>query len=117
MPMLNSLEGCEGENTRPRSGHAPGRGDGASPMSEPARVLLFSQRGLSPQLSRCFLFEMEDAIAALDEVDLLAPEYRVPRGELVLGELGYRVAHSAGRRIGLVRGVNPPLTTLPVERD
>jgi hypothetical protein len=85
-------------------------------MCEPARVLLFSQRGLSPQLSRCFLYEMEDAITAVDEVDLLAPGYRVPMGERVLGELGYRVVHSAGRRIHLLRGVNPPLTPLRVDR-
>jgi len=86
-------------------------------MSEQARVLLLSQRGLSTQLSRCFQYEMEDAIAAVDEVDLLTPGYRVPVGERVLGELGYRVAHSAGRRIRLLRGQNPPLTPLRVDRD
>lgn len=86
-------------------------------MSELPRVLLYSQRALSPEQSRCFIFEMEDAVAEIDEVDLLAPRYRVPRGEIVLGQLGYRVVHSAGRRMHLVRGQYPPLTTHRVEHD
>ena len=38
------------------------------------RVLLVSQRLLKQELWRCLCFEFEDAVAALDEVDLLAPD-------------------------------------------
>jgi glycosyl transferase family 1 len=42
--------------------------------SAPPRVLLVSQRLVNPELSRCLRFEFEDAAAALDVVDLLAPD-------------------------------------------
>lgn len=81
-------------------------------MSEPARVLLFSQRGLAPWISRCFSYELEDAVAAMDQVDLVAPLYRHSAGELV-----YRLVNKAGRRTRLLSRVNPAVRTQRVERD
>ena len=80
-------------------------------MSEPARILLFSQRGLSPLISRCFSYELEDTIAAVDDVELIAPGYRVSLGDLV-----YRAVNKAGRRTRLLRGVNPAVTPLRIDR-
>jgi len=80
-------------------------------MSREARVLLFSQRGLAPVISRCFSYELEDCIAALDQADLIAPAYRHPVGELV-----YRAVNKAGRRTRLLRRVNPAVTPTPIRR-
>ena len=80
-------------------------------MSGPARVLLFSQRARAPLISRCFSYEMEDTIAALDAVDLVAPGYRHGLGELV-----YRAVNKAGRGTSLLRGLNPAVRPVPIER-
>jgi len=53
-------------------------------------------------MSRCFSYEMEDAIAAMDAVDLVAPGYRHDLGDLV-----YRTVNKAGRRISWLRRINP----------
>ncbi len=81
-------------------------------MTEPARILLFSQRGRSPVISRCFSYEMEDTVAAVDRVDLVAPGYRVALGDLV-----YRAVNKAGRRTRLLRGVNPAVTPLRIDQS
>lgn len=78
-------------------------------MSGPARVLLFSQRARAPLISRCFSYELEDAIAAMDAVDLVAPAYRHGLGELV-----YRVVNKAGRGTALLRDLNPAVRRTPV---
>lgn len=79
--------------------------------SDQPRVLLFSQRQLAPVISRCFSYEFEDAIRALDGVDLVTPGYRVGFGELI-----YRVVNKAGRRTRLLRGVNPAVNPVQISR-
>lgn len=80
-------------------------------MNGPARVLLFSQRTRAPLISRCFSYELEDAVAAMDAVDLVAPGYRHGLGELV-----YRVVNKAGRGTSLLRGLNPAVVRTPIAR-
>jgi hypothetical protein len=80
-------------------------------VSEPARVLLFSQRSRAPVISRCFSYEMEDTIAAVDAVDLIAPGYRSALGDLV-----YRAVNKAGRGTSLLRGLNPAVRPTPIRR-
>jgi hypothetical protein len=79
-------------------------------MSGPARVLLFSQRARAPLISRCFSYEMEDSIAALDAVDLVAPGYCHALGELV-----YRTVNKLGRGTPLLRGLNPAVKRTAVQ--
>jgi glycosyltransferase involved in cell wall biosynthesis len=74
-------------------------------------VLLFSQRARAPLISRCFSYELEDAIAAMDAVDLVSPGYRHGLGELV-----YRVVNKAGRGTSLLRGLNPAVRRTPIQR-
>lgn len=80
-------------------------------MSDEPRVLLFSQRGLSPVISRCFSYEFEDAIRAMDRVDLLAPDYRFRSGELI-----YRAFNKAGRHTRALRSVNPGVAPIRIDR-
>jgi len=80
-------------------------------MSAPARVLLFSQRGRAPLISRCFSYELEDSIAAVDAVDLIAPGYRHALGDLV-----YRVVNKAGRGTSLLRDLNPAVKAVSIQR-
>ncbi len=70
--------------------------------STPPRVLLVSQRLLSPELSRCLRFEFEDAAAALDAVDLLAPDrHPVASRAAALAWAGVaRVVPAAARLLG-----------------
>lgn len=83
-----------------------------SPMrSDQPRVLLFSQRRRAPVISRCFSYELEDAIQGMDGVDLVAPGYRIGIGDLV-----YRAVNKAGRRSRLLRAVNPAVTPVPIGR-
>ncbi len=81
-------------------------------MSEEPRVLLLSQRGWAPVISRCCSFELEDVIRAVDKVDLVAPTYRHDAFELLS-----RAVNKAGRRTAALAGVNPGLRPLRVSRD
>lgn len=67
-----------------------------------ARVLLFSQRGFRPYMSRCCPYEFEDTIRAVDSVDMLAPGYRFQTSELI-----DRAVNWLGRRTPLLSRVNP----------
>lgn len=79
-------------------------------MSEPSHILLFSQRTRAPLISRCFSYEMEDAIATMDAVDLVAPGYRH-----VLGDLVYRTVNKAGRRTSVLRRLNPSVRRVRIQ--
>lgn len=74
-----------------------------------ARVLLFSQRGFRPYLSRCCPYEFEDTIRAMDSVDLLAPGYRFQTSELIDRTLNW-----LGRRTPLVSRINPTVSQTAV---
>lgn len=64
-----------------------------------ARVLIVSQRAFEPTLSWCTIFEMEDVIGAVDDVDVveLRPRERGSRG--LAGRLAGAVERSFGWRI------------------
>jgi len=73
-------------------------------MSEEPRVLLFSPRNLAPVISRCFSYEFEDVIRAMDSVELCAPEP-------ALGDAWFdfvsRAVNKIGRRARVLSGINP----------
>jgi hypothetical protein len=81
-------------------------------MSTEPRVLLLSQRGLAPVISRCCSYELEDLICAVDSVDLVAPTYRHGSGELLS-----RAVNKLGRRARWLRRVNPGIRPIEVSRD
>ena len=80
-------------------------------MSAEPRVLLLSQRGLAPLISRCCSYELEDVVRSVDTVDLVAPVYR--HGSL---ELVDRVVNKAGRRVSALKGINPGIRPIDVDR-
>lgn len=81
-------------------------------MSAEPRVLLLSQRGFAPVISRCSSYELEDVICAVDAVDLVAPTYRHASGELLS-----RAVNKLGRRAPWLRRVNPGIRPIEVPRD
>jgi hypothetical protein len=80
-------------------------------VSDQPRLLLLSQRGLAPHISRCCSYEFEDLIQSVDAADLIAPLYRLDGFEL----LG-RAVNKLGRRAGLLKGINPGIRPVRVER-
>jgi hypothetical protein len=81
-------------------------------MRNAPRVLLLSQRGLAPVISRCCSYELEDVISSVDEVDLIAPSYR--HGAL---EVVDRAVNKIGRRVAPAGRINPGIRPLSVTRD
>ncbi len=81
-------------------------------MNSEPRVLLLSQRGLEPVISRCCSFEFEDVICEVDAVELIAPQYRQGPFELLS-----RVVNKAGRRTSVLRAINPGIRPVRVSRD
>jgi hypothetical protein len=80
-------------------------------MSQEPRVLLFSPRNLAPVISRCFSYEFEDAIRAMDRVELVAPEP-------ALGVAGFDILGRAVTKIGratkMVSRINPGVRAVKV---
>jgi hypothetical protein len=81
-------------------------------VSDQPRLLLLSQRGLAPHVSRCCSYEFEDLIRSVDAADLIAPHYRQDAFELLS-----RAVNKLGRRIGLLKGINPGIRPVRVEHD
>jgi len=81
-------------------------------VSDQPLLLLLSQRGLAPLISRCCSYEFEDVIRSVDSVDLIAPRYRQDAFEILS-----RAVNKVGRRIGLFKGINPGIRPIRVERD
>jgi len=48
-------------------------------VSTEPRILLLSQRGMAPVISRCCSYEFEDVIRAVDSVDLVVNAGRIER--------------------------------------
>ncbi len=82
-------------------------------MTTEPRVLLFSPRNLVPVISRCFSYEFEDAICAMDAVELVAPEPG-------LGASGFDIASRAVNKLGrgtkLLSRINPGVRPVKVSR-
>lgn len=81
-------------------------------MSAHSRILLLSQRGLAPVISRCCSYEFEDIICSVDAADLVAPTYRLNSFEHLS-----RAVNKAGRRAAVLRGINPGIRPIRVTRD
>lgn len=73
-------------------------------MTPEPRVLLFSPRNLAPVISRCFSYEFEDAIRAIDSVELIAPTPAMGAAEF---DFLSRAVNKLGRHTKLFSGVNP----------
>lgn len=80
-------------------------------MSQEPRVLLFSPRKLAPVISRCFSYEFEDAICAMDSVEMVAPE---PALGAAAFELLDRGLNKVGRATKAVSGFNPGVRQVKV---
>lgn len=78
-----------------------------------ARVLVFSLRNLIRHPSRCSNYELEDVIARLDRVDVVAPTARcgaaIPLQRVLWGRFG--------RRLPLLGELRRALGRAPIERD
>ena len=81
-------------------------------MSDQPRVLLLSQRGLAPVISRCSSYEFEDVVRSVDSVDLVAPCYR-----LGIFEVLDRSVNKLGRRAAFMRHFNPGIQPETIVRD
>jgi hypothetical protein len=78
-----------------------------------ARVLVFSLRNMLPLPARCVNYEMEDVVASLDRVDVVAPLHSAGPPRVVQRALWGKV----GRRLSLARSI-PQLGALsPLDRD
>jgi hypothetical protein len=75
--------------------------------------MLFSPRNLAPVISRCFSYEFEDAITAMDSVEMVAPEPAI-------GAAGFDVVsrgvNKIGRATSLVSVINPGVRSIDVPR-
>jgi len=81
-------------------------------MSVSPRILLLSQRGLAPVISRCCSYEFEDVIRGVDSVALAAPTYAHGAGEILS-----RAVNKLGRRASLLKAINPGIRPESVTRD
>lgn len=74
-----------------------------------SRVLMLSQRNLSFHVSRCWMYEFEDAICTFDIVDLVAPTYS--------SKLLHRLVDYTTKSIGIGKFCNPGIDTFQVSKD
>lgn len=75
-----------------------------------ARVFILSQRNLRSHVSRCWMYEFEDTICAVDAVDMLMPTYSG-------SELNYKLANRVAKISGMVRTLNTGINKFVVNKD
>lgn len=83
-----------------------------SNVNKKPRILLLSLRNLKLHVSRCYSYELEDAICEFDSVDMLAPVFSPS-----LFKVTNRLANYATKAIGNSKLVSPILNQSSVDKE